>query len=493
MKAYKVVLFLLCIALGLGLLACYFPADGIRVAGIDLRFPSLHDVLAKEEPVVEAEEPEIVELSPEELMAQRMEALHAARDSEYMAYCTQSPTRLFMSDITYLDPLFEALEGARQRPVRILHYGDSQLEGDRMTGVLRERLQDVYGGSGVGLLPAVQTIGMATATVRTTPVLQHYMYFGSSDFHAPHKRYGPLAQVAEVDTAATFVVSVHGGSTYSHCRSFSRVSVAMKGSGEFTVRYGEHEQEMTCPYDSTYPGLRLYSATLARATSQVTIEARGQMEVYAIMADGSAGVQVDNIAMRGCSGTIFTSIERATLAPFFQQQNVALVILQFGGNSVPYLKDSKGISAYKRQLMAQINLFHRLSPQARILLIGPSDMAMAEGEEWKTYPRLPEVVDSLREAALESGAAFWDMFRAMGGRGSMVKWVNANPQLAGEDYIHFTPRGARHMSELLCKTFDFYHEYYRFRHHLDEEETTADSLKNDTSQNISPAVPSAAR
>ena len=72
---------MLCIALGLGLLACYFPADGIRVAGIDLRFPSLHDVLAKEEPVVEAEEPEIVELSPEEL-TERFVRGDVSRNSE---------------------------------------------------------------------------------------------------------------------------------------------------------------------------------------------------------------------------------------------------------------------------------------------------------------------------------------------------------------------------------------------------------------------------
>jgi len=39
----------------------------------------------------------------------------------------------------------------------------------------------------------------------------------------------------------------------------------------------------------------------------------------------------------------------------------------------------------------------------------------------------------------------------MGGTGSMVEWVNARPQLAGPDHIHFTPRGARKVAEALVE------------------------------------------
>ena len=97
-------------------------------------------------------------------------------------------------------------------------------------------------------------------------------------------------------------------------------------------------------------------------------------------------------------------------------------------------------------------------------------MATNEEGEMKTYPQLPLVVDSLRQGALESGAAFWDMYKAMGGRGSMAKWVEADPPLAGEDYIHFTPLGAKHISKILYETIDLYYRYYRFRTGLDEVE-----------------------
>jgi lysophospholipase L1-like esterase len=480
---------------GLALLAWSYPRDGIRLFNVLAEFPSMENVLgrdeAADEPFIEEELEEQVtlpELTPEELLDRQMEALQASRDSEFMAFCQKSPTRLHMpdDDVAYLDPVFEALDQAKERPLRIMHYGDSQLEGDRMTGVLREKIQALFGGNGSGLLPPVQRLGMATATVETWPELQHYMYFGSTEFHAEHKRYGPLAQVAEVDSLARLTVTAHGGSVYPHCRSFRKVSIAMMGEGEFTVEAGDDSLEMTCSHDSSFDGLRIFSTTLSRNVSKAVITARGQMEVYGIMIDGTRGAAVDNIAMRGVSGTLFTSIERRTLAPFFQQQNVRLLMLQYGGNSVPYLKSGKNISNYMQQLKAQISLFKRMIPDIHIIFIGPSDMATSVEDEMKTYPCLPQLVDSLRAMAQESGVAFWDMYRAMGGRGSMVRWVEADPQLAGEDYIHFTPRGSRRMSEMLWGSLELYYKYYRFRHHLDEEEEAAAADNPQPSETISP-------
>ncbi len=473
MKAYKTVFFILCVFGGLTILSSFFPTEGIQVGGALLEFPSLNAVLAiKDEPLEEdllVEEPT---LTPEQLIEKRMEQLRAARDSEFLSFCQLSPTRFFFpnEDSTFLDPVFEALQNAKSKPVRIMHYGDSQLEGDRITGVLRQELQETFGGCGMGLLPAVQTIGSATSRVETSPLLPHYMYFGSPDFRAEHKRYGPLAQVAEVDGEAVFTITAIGGSTYSHAAVFRRVVVALMGSATCTVSTGETEQEMTCSTDETVETLRLFSANLPRSTSKAIVRVNGNAEVFGISAEGSSGVVMDNIAMRGASGTLFTSIDSRTLRPFFQQQNVCLILLQYGGNSVPYLKGGKSISEYKQNLERQIALFKRMAPKSRIIFVGPADMAANEDGVMKTYPYLPMVVDSLRQAALDSGAAFWDMYRAMGGRGSMTKWVNANPPLAGEDYIHFTPRGARKISEMFYAAFDLYYKYYRFRHGQDPVE-----------------------
>ena len=60
-------------------------------------------------------------------------------------------------------PFFKKLENAKTKKVRIMHYGDSQIEGDRISGRLRERLQKEFGGNGAGLsavIPATRKISL---------------------------------------------------------------------------------------------------------------------------------------------------------------------------------------------------------------------------------------------------------------------------------------------------------------------------------------------
>ena len=61
------------------------------------------------------------------------------------------------------------------------------------------------------------------------------------------------------------------------------------------------------------------------------------------------------------------------------------------------------------------------------------------------------MVEFLREVALENGAAYWDMYRVMGGEGAMRKWVKQSPPLAGADYIHFSRKTSSCGCQLLLQ------------------------------------------
>ena len=60
------------------------------------------------------------------------------------------------------------LEKDRRRPVRIAVLGDSFIEGDIVPADVRARLQDLYGGCGVGFVPFSSPIALYRATVRHT-------------------------------------------------------------------------------------------------------------------------------------------------------------------------------------------------------------------------------------------------------------------------------------------------------------------------------------
>ena len=56
----------------------------------------------------------------------------------------------------------------------------------------------------------------------------------------------------------------------------------------------------------------------------------------------------------------------------------------------------------------------------------------------------------------------------------IVRWAEANPQLAGEDYIHFTPLGAKKIAGLLYDTLHLYYRFYLFRTGQEQVELTAE-------------------
>ena len=170
--------------------------------------------------------------------------------------------------------------------------------------------------------------------------------------------------------------------------------------------------------------------------------------------------------MRGCSGHQFTQINRDQLTEAYRLMDVGLIILQFGGNSVPYLNNQKSIDAYCKNMGIQIDRLHQCCPNALILFIGPSDMSKRTEEgDLLSYHWLPTVIESLQKTVTAHGAAYWSIYHAMGGQNSMSAWVNQG--LGSGDYIHFSQRGADIMGDRLAKAFDNMYHLYLMRKEAD--------------------------
>lgn len=488
MKIAKILLFIGCILALLGGICQFFPREGVQIGGLRLEFPSLAEVLTLN---TASDEDEVHELTPEELMELQMQAVMAAQDSAFLDFCHNSPIRISMPkvhvlvadsmamdslrmlgdstevwadsitqerNLAYLDTFFVALDSARVRQMRIVHYGDSQIEEDRITASLRQHFQEEFGGSGPGMQPAIQTVAKMTVRQSSTQELPYYLAYGPATGRARHRGYGPMAQVSHVNGSVTLRYTGLKSERFPNCGRFDKV----------TLLRSDENGNLVCEvqeYDS------------ARNVAQVTVN--GPADIYGVLLDSKTGVVMDNVPMRGCSGAIFTGIARGTLQPFFAHENVQMIILQYGGNSVPYLKTEESLEKFCNDLRRQIRYFQSLVPEARILFIGPSDMSTTVRGELMTYPMLPRLVEMLEEAVTDEGAAFWNMYEAMGGRGSMIQWVNARPQLAGEDYVHFTHKGAEKVSDLLYETISMYYKYFKFRRGEMEIELPGDSLASD--------------
>ncbi len=453
----------------IGLLTCIcavFPEDGIPVTdSITLRFPTLNEMLAGDSTDISVEQ----QLTPEQLLAMREKEMKMQEEQEYLSFFSTNPVRIHFpdNDYAYFDSVYAALDSASQKPVRIVHYGDSQLEDDRISCNLRLALQQQFGGGGNGLIPLQESLYSQTINLRADYTPTRYQIYGPKSNRRDSSRYyGPMGNVSLLDTTMVLTVSPkkkNGNITATHY--FNQLTILSQSGEPLHVAVQGKSHEIT-PANTP---LQLTTIPLHDSTTTINLTLAGNADIYGVMLDYDNGVSVDNIPMRGCSGTVFTGIDALQLRTYFSMTNTRLIILQFGGNSMPYLKDKKGIDRYMEQLRRQIQHLARLAPEAKILWIGPSDMTIRLNGKLQTYPLLNAVDQALCEMANNEGCAYWSLYESMGGNGSMIRWANAQPPLAGKDYIHFTRLGAQRAGELLTEAFMTGYRFYKFR--TDQAET----------------------
>ena len=469
MKARQVVLFLFGVfaLLGVGWIA--FPADGVPVGPLTLRFASYQGMLR------DAREKKVDVDSVLQAVQARFQ-MESDTLNYYKTFFYDNPDRIFLpgDDYTFLDPVFRSMENASKQalPVRVTHYGDSQIEMDRISSELRQALQERFGGMGTGMFPALSNVPSASISKNASGgFVQYTMYGDSTTVRAGHNRYGVMAQVVQLTGGGTLSLRVTRSKTAKKfTQSFSRVTVLYgRASANFSVKAVSDTLKPVPVTEKTDGGTTLVTWQFSRPVQKATLTFQGNAEIYGVAADGETGVTVDNIPLRGCSGTIFTRISKPLMQESFALANTQLIILQFGGNYMPVIRSTKNIQSYQEQIEKQIQYFHEVAPQARILFIGPSDMGKSVNGRIVTWPRLPEMVDSLKATALRNDAAYWDLYRMMGGENSMGQWVKHKPAYAGPDYIHFTPAGAEKVGEALSNSFLTYYNFYQLRKTLPRE------------------------
>lgn len=447
----------------MGVLWLVVPADGVPMGPMTLRFASCQRSLR------EANEKKVDVDSVLQNVAARFR-MQEDTLQYYRQFFYGNPDRIYLpgNDYTFFDPLFAEMETAAAdgHLVRVIHYGDSQIELDRISQDLREILQNRFGGEGTGFFPAISNVPSASISkVASGEFIQYTMYGDSTTQRAGHSRYGLLAQVVQLNGGGTITIR---GSKNRNARegvkTFRTVSLLYgRPSKDFSVSVVSDTLKPKPQKTIGESGAAYLTWTFPLAVEKAVIRINGSAEIYAVGADGSAGVAVDNVPLRGCSGNIFHWINQPLMADCLSLTDTRLIILQFGGNYMPVTRNTQIIEQYQAQIARQIQYFHQAAPQAKILFIGPSDMGKSVNGRIVTWPRLPEMVDSLKSTALRNDAAFWDLFRMMGGENSMAQWVKHNPPYAGPDYIHFTADGARKVGETLGQSLLTCYDFYQLR------------------------------
>ena len=362
-----------------------------------------------------------------------------------------------------------------------MHYGDSQIEGDRITSFLRNRLQKKFGGMGVGLVPVKHVYDFKFSIIQDdSENWIRYTLYGNKDTTLTHNRYGALASFARFSPYVKDTLSdlqnyeawvAFSPSTYSYANTkhFQQCRVFYSHNREpFVTELYQGEELSEAEMYPASSSLQTIQWIFDQPISDIKIVFKGSdsPDIYCIALDGIGGVAVDNIPMRGNAGLVFTKMDESLLKEHYKLLNTKLIILQFGGNVVPYITD---YGYYERLFSAQIRRIKKVAPEVAIIVIGVSDMSIKEKNRYVTYPNLEKVRDALKKATLNNGAVYWDMYEAMGGKNSMPSWVFANPPLAAKDFVHFNPKGAKIIAHMFYNSLMYeYNLYKKSTSHTDE-------------------------
>ncbi len=478
MRPGRIFLFLMLVLAVLALIGWAVPDDGLRLGEqFTLRFPSPNTILFP----VEQEKvdiSEILALPTDPMDTTTVEAVVEIAVPEDVTQDIDTSGQSSLAsrfalihpegNADVLFPFFEKLEKAKsgKRPIRVLHYGDSQLEGDRITAYVRNKLQSHFGGHGPGMVSAADIVTNFSVDRVLEGNWKRYSVMGRKDSTLNHARFGALSCFSRFTPILPDSVApdtaVHTASialkptrrSYARARAWTvcriyygwhRAPVTME------MRQGEEllSSEVIPPSEKLLTREWRFPATPEEI--MITFSGTDSPDIYAISLEGASGVVMDNIAARGAAGYEFRKADQQLLKAMYTDLDVEMLVLQYGGNVLPYMKSTEEAEQYGRAFGAQIKRFKQMVPGVSIVVIGPSDMSIKDGEFYVTRPYLEDVRDAMKANTLAQGAVFWDMYEAMGGWNSMVSWVEAEPPLAAPDYTHFSSAGAHKIGEL------FYH------------------------------------
>ncbi|TAE47955.1 MAG: hypothetical protein EAZ89_16465 [Bacteroidetes bacterium] len=327
---------------------------------------------------------------------------------------------------------------------RVAYFGDSMIEGDLITETLRAALQQEFGGTGVGFMALTSQAYAFRKTVfhRFEGGWQNYSLQGGY----------PKEMALGISGEAFFAGKESGswvrykdpaGSPYERVSLYYGRSADSLASQAPTISFSGK----TMALDGTSEVNEARISRTPLSDIRINFENCAELPLYGVSLESEYGALVDNFAFRGSSGQNLIKIPSQVLRQFDRHLEYNLVILHFGLNVVS--ADRENFDNYTKGMAQVVAHFRRAMPNADILVISVSDRCTRIGGSWQTDPSVPKVVESQRQAAELSGAAFLNLFEEMGGNNTLVRWVKAKPALARSDYAHPTREGAARIGEIV--------------------------------------------
>lgn len=346
------------------------------------------------------------------------------------------PRHRIIGEEAALSHFFEALDALKKdscRTLSIVHIGDSHIQADYFSGMLRVLLQEKFGNAGRGLI-------FPYAVAHTNEPV-NYSSGSAGEWKAVRSVINPAG--AEVGLSGISLYSLTGRAGFrirtkpqkNMSYAFNRLELISKAAHPGNTRLFTND-------GATMPGQKEASFMtvfdLRDTTSSVDIKysASQAIDVHGlILKNGQGGILYHTI---GVNGATFESYNSASL--FMEQFSCLhpdLIIISLGTNeSYDHKLDT---AAFAGQMQRFLEALKPGGSSCSILLTTPADNCFLKKGKAQTNNRPRIVGNYLKAYAGKNAYAVWDLYEEMGGPGAMKQWKQQG--LATGDYVHFTRKG----------------------------------------------------
>jgi lysophospholipase L1-like esterase len=324
---------------------------------------------------------------------------------------------------------------------RIAHYGDSSIASDAITSTARRLLQRRFGDAGHGFVLISRgymhynhkdVVHRSSTGWELHPIVMNELRPGMYGYGGVQVRGG----ANETFTFGT----VKEGEFGRKVSRFELFYQRFRGAGKIDIKV-----------DGKRHGVLETRGELGDAWHLIkvpdgphTLSARAlgaETRLYGIALERDVpGVVYDSLGIVGAMADRLLYAEPEHVRRQMEHRAPDLLVLGFGGNE----SGNKwlNLEQYEREQVKVVELMRAGRKDMSCMLFAPLDQGERDARgRVVTLATVPKIVEVQRRVAKAQGCAFFDTFAAMGGEGSMAKWLRARPKLATSDLRHATPAG----------------------------------------------------
>jgi lysophospholipase L1-like esterase len=176
------------------------------------------------------------------------------------------------------------------------------------------------------------------------------------------------------------------------------------------------------------------------------VRAKGKVRTYGVVfeTDGP-GVVWDQMSMIAVATQHMLRWSDEHIAGQVAHRKPDLLVFAYGGNDLQRVADGKlKQEQYVREYTELVRKVRAGKPEAPCMILGITERKQSKGRLLDTG-EIKTIVDGQRLTAEAAGCAFFDMYTAMGGKGSFRRWQKHKPSLVKDDGIHLSHEGNEKM------------------------------------------------